>query len=69
MVYQVIEEDVPKCKVETVMSCPTNNTMVTRNQTECKEVEVMKCHVVKKKVRRGKSFSFGRRPFRASICS
>ena len=54
MVYQVIEEDVPKCKVERVMSCPTNTTMVSSNLTKCKEVEVMRCHIVKKKVRRGR---------------
>ena len=54
MVYQVIEEDVPKCKVERVMSCPSNTTMVTSNLTKCREVEVMRCHIVKKKVRRGR---------------
>ena len=42
MVYQVIEEDAPKCKVETVKSCPTNNTMVSNNHTKCREVEVMR---------------------------
>ena len=54
MVYQVIEEDVPKCKVERVMSCPSNTTMVTSNLTKCREMEVMRCHIVKKKVRRGR---------------
>merc|ERR1712083_149082 len=28
--------------------------MVSSNLTKCKEVEVMRCHIVKKKVRRGK---------------
>ena len=54
MVYQVIEEDVPKCKVETVKSCPTNITIVTSDLTKCREVEVMRCHIVKRKVRRGR---------------
>jgi len=54
MVYQVIEEDVPKCKVETVKSCPTNTTIVTSNLTKCREVEVMRCQIVKRKVRRGR---------------
>ena len=52
MVYQVIEEDAPKCKVETVKSCPTNNTIVTSNLTRCREV--MRCHIEKRKVRRGR---------------
>ena len=54
MVYHIIEEDVPKCKVETVKSCPTNITMVSNSLTKCKEVEVMRCHIEKRKVRRGR---------------
>ena len=54
MVYQVIEEDVPKCKVKIVKSCPTNTTIVTSNLTKCREVEVMRCHIVKRKVRHGR---------------
>ena len=54
MVYHIIEEDVPKCKVETVKSCPTNTTIVTSNLTKCREVEVMRCHIVKRKVRHGR---------------
>ena len=54
MVYQVVEEHVPKCKVEVVRSCSTNNTKGTSNLIKCREVEVMRCHIVKRKVRRGR---------------
>ena len=58
MVYQVIEEDYPKCKVEVVRSCPANTRNDQENlinpKEECREVEVMRCSIMKRKVRRGR---------------
>ena len=59
MVYQVIEEDYPKCKVEVVRSCPTNTSTSGQDnlidpKEECREVEVMRCSIMKRKVRRGR---------------
>ena len=58
MVYQVIEEDYPKCKVEVVRSCSTNTSNDQENlinpKEECREVQVMRCSIVKRKVRHGR---------------
>ena len=35
-------------------SCSTNNTKGTSNLIKCWEVEVMRCHIVKRKVRHGR---------------
>ena len=47
MIYQDMEEDYPQCKVELVRSC-----------SNCRKVEVMRCHIMKRKVRRGKPQSY-----------
>ena len=58
MVYQVMEEDYPKCKVEVVKSCSRNTISGQDNlidpKKECREVEVMRCSIMKRKVRRGR---------------
>ena len=58
MIYRDMEEDYPKCKVELVRSCPTNTrpeeTNLVDPMEECREVEVMRCHIMKRKVRRGR---------------
>ena len=58
MVYQVIEEDYPRCKVEVVRSCPTDASSEQENQIvpnkECREVEVKRCSIMKRKVRHGR---------------
>ena len=57
MVYQVMEEDYPKCKVEVVKSCTYNTISGQDNlidpKEECREVEMMRCSIMKRKVRRG----------------
>ena len=47
MIYQDMEEDYPQCKVELARSCPN-----------CRQLEVMRCHIMKRKVRRGKPQSY-----------
>ena len=57
-----MEEDYPQCKVELVRSCPSNTSHEYNNlvnpKEECREVEVMRCHIVKRSVRRGRPDSY-----------
>ena len=67
MIYQDIEEDYPQCKVEFVRSCPSNNsheyTNMVNPKEDCRELEVMRCHIMKRTVRRGRPHSScSRRP-------
>ena len=54
LVYRVIEEDFPNCRTETVKSC--RETLNTENLVEpednCDTVEVNRCQIAKRKVRR-----------------
>ena len=61
MIYQDMEEDYPQCKVEVVRSCSSitsdEYTNLVDPNEECREVEVMRCHIGKRKVRRGRPHS------------
>jgi hypothetical protein len=61
MIYQVMEEDYPECRVEVVRSCPTHTSHEYNNlvdpEEECREVAVMRCHIGKRKVRHGRPHS------------
>ena len=54
MMYQDMEEDYPKCKVEMVKSCTESeerDNLIDPDE-DCREVEVMRCHIAKRKVRK-----------------
>ena len=61
MIYKDIEEDYPKCKVELVSSCHTNTnnkaTSLVEPMKKCRKVEVMRCQIATRKVRRGQQQS------------
>ena len=61
MIYHDMEEDYPQCKVEVVRSCPSltsdEYTNLVDPREECSEVEVMRCQILKRKVRRGRPYS------------
>ena len=61
MIYHDIEEDYPQCKVEVVRSCPSltsdEYTNLVDPREECSEVEVMRCQILKRKVRHGRPHS------------
>ena len=54
MVYQDMEEDFPHCHMETTKSCTnsTNKDVLSNPEEDCSNVEVRRCRIAKRKVRK-----------------
>ena len=55
--YQAMQEDFPRCRRETVTSCPQENLL----EAGCREVQVMRCTIEKRTVRKAKPVTSCRR--------